>query len=53
MTEYQYIEGSHYSDDVLNAVRYGYQYRLEAEMYCQNESIHFHHRLLDASDLFY
>lgn len=51
MAEYHYIEGLQYPDEVLIAVRYGYQYRLDAELYCQDESIHFHHRLLDAPDL--
>jgi len=33
--EYGFNDGLQYSDEVLNAVRYGYQYRLEAEKYCQ------------------
>ncbi len=51
MPEYHYIEGLQYTDEVLIAVRYGYQYRLDAELYCQDESIHFKHCLQDAPDL--
>lgn len=49
--EYEFNDGLQYSDEVLNAVRYGYQYRLEAEKYCQEKKIHVNHCLEDAPAL--
>ena len=51
MDDYEYIEGLQYSDEVLNAVRYGYQYRLEAEKYSQEKDYRFHQRLEDVPPL--
>jgi hypothetical protein len=48
MAGYQSIENQLYPDDVLNVVRNGYQYRVEAEKYCQNEEFSVHHCLVDA-----
>lgn len=42
MDDFEYIEGLQYSDEVLNAARYGYQYRLEAEKYSQEKDYRFH-----------
>lgn len=49
--EFEFNDGLQYSDEVLNAVRYGYQYRLEAEKYCQEKKIHVNHCLEDAPAL--
>ena len=49
--EYNYIPDLQYSDDVLNAVRFGYQYRIAAEEYIQNEAYYFNWRLPDAPDV--
>lgn len=43
----EYKEGLSYSEEVRNAVRYGYQYRKEAE--ANHTSLHFH--IHDASDV--
>ena len=43
----EYKEGIAYSEDVKNAVRYGYQYRKEAEI----NDMSFHFCLHDASDV--
>ena len=42
MDDFEYIEGLQYLDEVLNAARYGYQYRLEAEKYSQEKDYRFH-----------
>ena len=44
----EFKEGSQYSDEVRNAVRYGYQYRIEAE---KPESRFVHHCLLETSQV--
>ena len=44
----EFKEGLHYSDEVKNAVRYGYQYRKEAE---KLESSFVHHCLPDPSQI--
>lgn len=44
-----YQEGLEYSEDVINAVRYGYQYRIEAESHEGNNNLH--SCLGDASDI--
>ena len=51
MDDYEFIEGLQYSDEVLNAARYGYQYRLEAEKYSQEKDYRFHQRLEDVPPL--
>ncbi len=50
-TEYEYTENLHYPDEVLNAVRYGYQYRLEAEEVSEEDQTSIHYRLDDAPDV--
>ena len=47
----KYIDDTQYSDEVLNAVRYGYLYRLEAEKYCQDKNIRVNYCLGDAPAL--
>ena len=49
--EYEYTDNLHYPDEVLNAVRYGYQYRLEAEEVSEEDQTSIHYRLGDASDV--
>lgn len=44
---FEYKEGIEYSDEVKNAVRYGYQYRIVAEEDSSNN-----YCLIDASDIF-
>ena len=41
----QYIEGLSYPDEVKDAVRYGYQYRVESVQRSQKEDSHFNRRI--------
>ena len=45
----EYTEGRKYSDEVINAVRYGYLYRKEAEKEERHVEISVHHCLPEAS----
>lgn len=47
----QFIEGLSYPDEVKNAVRYGYQYRVEAVQQSLKEEFHFNRRIGDTPEI--